>query len=294
MESSSCRVPRPAYAILLACAAVLIAATLHAQSPSTREAPPAPRTAPLLLHNLGQATVPLDGPWAFHPGDDLRWADPSFDDASWARIETGRDWESQGFVNLTGFAWYRRPISLTGPATPPDLSLIISGVDDAAEVYWNGRLVGAVGKLPPDPVSYNPIAFGQTQLFWPRVIPLPAPATSGVLAIRVWKSPHLFYSFPNEGGLLATPLIGGREAATGLVTAAHFAWLEGSLYAIVLAAVSGLVALLAFLAWLRNRKQRMLLWLALFTAHPLLLFPIVGMPWLLTFRTGYVYAPEQK
>jgi hypothetical protein len=281
MESSSCRVPRPA--IILALAAVFLTAPLHAQSapPAVREVPP------LTIQNLGQATVPIDGPWAFHPGDDSTWADSSYDDSSWPRLETGRDWESQDFPNLTGFAWYRRHIALTGPTIPPDLSLLLSGVDDAAEVYWNGHLVGTAGKLPPGPVWHNPIAFGVSQLFWPYLIPLNASGTTGVLAIRVWKAPHLYYSFPNEGGLLATPRIGGHEAATGVVTAAHFAWLESSLYAIVLAAVSGLVALLAFLAWLRDRRQRMLLWVALFTAHPLLLFPIVGMPWFLTFRTSY-------
>ena len=43
---------------------------------------------------------------------------------------------------------------------------------------------------------------------------------------------------------------------------------------------------LALLAWLRDRRQRMLLWLALYTMHPLALLPVL-IPGLLSFRWGY-------
>ena len=33
--------------------------------------------------------IPLDAPWRFHAGDDPRFADPGFDDSSWALIEPG-------------------------------------------------------------------------------------------------------------------------------------------------------------------------------------------------------------
>jgi hypothetical protein len=35
---------------------------------------------------LGQSSAALTGPWKFHIGDDPRWADPKFDDSSWARL----------------------------------------------------------------------------------------------------------------------------------------------------------------------------------------------------------------
>lgn len=273
MSHTMQRRPRPL--LILGVFAALAASLAHAQP------------APLVVRDLGRATVPIDGPWQFHLGDDPAWASTTLDDSSWQPIQVGRDWESQGHRNYTGYAWYRRHIAFAGGATPADLSLLLSGVDNAAEVYWNGRLVGSAGKLPPDPVWHNPIAFGASQLFWPQLIPLSAPGTTGLLAIRVWKAPHIYYSFPNEGGLLATPRVGGREAVTGQVTEAHFAWLGSSLYQIVLASVSGIVALIALLAWLRDRKRLLLLWLALYAAHPMLLFPIIGMSWLFTFRCDY-------
>lgn len=244
-----------------------------------------------MIGNLGKSTAALRGAWAFHPGDDPAWAAPRFDDAGWARIETGRDWESQGFHNLTGFAWYRRRIELTGAATPADLCLLFSGVEDAGEVYWNGRLVGRSGRVPPNPDWRTPVALGPGNLYWPLLIPLGsrsgAQPVSGVLAIRVWKAPYVFYSFRNEGGLLATPRIGSREAITALIAVTHETWLRSSLYQILLAFVSGIVAVLAFLAWLRDRRQWMLLWLALYTARPPLLFPMLITPWLLPFRWSY-------
>ncbi|HEX4310498.1 MAG TPA: SpoIIE family protein phosphatase [Acidobacteriaceae bacterium] len=249
----------------------------------------------LVVGDLGRATVPLDGPWAFHLGDNPAWAAPGFDDSAWTRIETGRDWETQGFRNHTGFAWYRRHISFSGASTPADLSLLLSGVENAAEVYWNGRLAGSFGKLPPNPSWQNPFAVAAGDLYWPHVLPLREPLSSGaaagpvagVLAIRVWMAPYVAFSYQDSGGLQATPIAGSQQAVAGLATITHFQWLKSNLYQIVTASVAGVVALLALLAWLRNRSRWMLFWLALYTAHPVLLFPIVTAPWMLPFRWSY-------
>lgn len=246
--------------------------------------------APLVVRDLGRSVVPLDGMWAFHPGDDLAWAQPDFDDAGWARIETGKTWEEQGFRNLTGFGWYRQRIVLD-PQTAGDwkLALYLPALQDAAEVYWNGRLVGRYGRVPPDPVWYSSA--------WPVGVAILCPACgrgqivlgrpeSGVLAIRVWTAPYVFFSGPEVGGLTATPDLGSAEAAGDQVGRQSAAWLTGSLYGLGLALVSGVVALLALLAWLRDRRQRMLLWLGLYMAHGVLQLPF-GLPGLLSFRWSY-------
>src|SRR5579871_686237 len=49
----------------------------------------------------------LDGKWRFHPGDDMRWADPSFDDSAWPLLRSDADWGQQGYPTLSGLAWYR-------------------------------------------------------------------------------------------------------------------------------------------------------------------------------------------
>lgn len=109
--------------------------------------------APLVLRDLGRATEPLDGPWQFHTGDDLAWASTGFDDSAWQSLKAGKPWDAQGHWGDTGFAWYRRHVEFA-PGTPADLSLAfyLPIIDSACEVYWNGKLIGGIGKLPPHPV----------------------------------------------------------------------------------------------------------------------------------------------
>ena len=49
----------------------------------------------------------LDGPWRFQVGDDPRWADPDFDDSTWATVTLGQSFTEQGLDSYSGYAWYR-------------------------------------------------------------------------------------------------------------------------------------------------------------------------------------------
>jgi hypothetical protein len=213
-----------------------------------------------VLGDLGRATVPLDGLWQFKTGDDLAWAAPGFDDSSWQQIEVGRPWEGQGHPAYTGFGWYRLHLVLPDNApTNWNLALLLPYVQDACEVYWNGELVGGVGKVPPHP-SWNIFPV-------PPAISLGAPR-SGVLAIRVWKAPHVYLSDPDEGGLIGMPQAGSLEGVKALIDQAAYNNLRGHLFEIGEKLVSCLVGLLALFAWLRNRQRRMLSWLALAMVFP--------------------------
>jgi hypothetical protein len=273
---------------LLIAAAFAVGFSCCAQTPARFPAKP---PAPFVSGNLGKAYSAIDGLWAFHPGDNPEWASPDFNDADWPQIETGRPWEGQGFHDLTGFAWYRRRVVLTpSQISEPgwQLGLVLPGIEDAAEVYWNGRLAGTYGKLPPDPVWYDQTGSGITDIspHFSEFVPLGRPQ-SGTLAIRVWKAPYVYYSFPDEGGLTGVPLLGSTRALAEHGRARWYQWLRANLWQFAVALLSGLVSLLALLAWLRNRGQRMLLWLAIYCLHPLALLPILGIPGLLSFRWGY-------
>src|ERR1700678_1531900 len=63
---------------------------------------------PLKVNNPGTGSVPLQGNWQFHLGDDKAWADPALDDSGWEQIHVDAPWGSQGHPSYTGFAWYRR------------------------------------------------------------------------------------------------------------------------------------------------------------------------------------------
>ncbi|MGC2635570.1 MAG: PP2C family protein-serine/threonine phosphatase [Acidobacteriaceae bacterium] len=258
-------------------------------------APPAvvaQAASPLPIDGIGQATLPMNGPWQFHPGDNSKWAAPDFDDSGWDQIETGRTWEEQGFRNLTGFAWYRRRIVLHSlPAQPnqaPQLAVNLQFVENSAEVYWNGRLIGRWGSLPPHPVWFDPAEPGLAQLNArvPFAMPL-GPARSGVLAIRVWKAPYILFATENEGGLVRTPILGTPAALDSLASALWFRWLVGNLFPLAVALLAGVTSLFAFLAWLRDRSHRLLFWMALYILHPLLLLPYLTIPGVLSFRQNY-------
>ena len=250
--------------------------------PSKRPRPNRCHSPPLILEGLGHATLPLDGPWQFHTGDDPDWASPSFDDSGWQPILAGVPWEAQGHYGYTGFAWYRRHIVVPQSATANlDLALFLPACDSACEIYWNGSLVGTLGKLPPNPVWYdgfdNPLGI---------VVPL-GRAQSGVLAIRVWKAPIVFLAEAAEGGLTQVPILGSRQAIAGHDIELRYRWLNRNEFGLGVMLLSTVAALLAFIAWLRNRSRPVLLWLAITLFFPLEANLISNFPGLLQFRWSY-------
>jgi hypothetical protein len=48
--------------------------------------------APLLVKQLGKATVALDGDWEFRLGDNQSWSSPNFDDSGWEHLHVDRPW----------------------------------------------------------------------------------------------------------------------------------------------------------------------------------------------------------
>jgi hypothetical protein len=255
----------------------MLPALQHARAQTTT-APP----SPLTLEGLGRATLPLDGPWQFQTGDNLAWASAAFDDSAWEPILTGSPWEAQGHHGYTGFAWYRRHLVLS-PGTPANLNLalFLPVCDSACEVYWNGSLVGAIGKLPPNPVWYQ-----HFDTLLGLVVPLGS-AQSGVLAIRVWKAPIVLFSALAEGGLSEVPVIGSQEAIASYNSELEYRFLKSNQFSRGVMLLSTVAALLAFIAWLRKRRTTVLLWLAITLAFPLEIQLNAVSPGLLSFRWSY-------
>ncbi len=145
----------------------------HATQASTKSA----ADATVVVDALGKGTFALNGPWQFHPGDDYAWASPTFDDSHWERVTADRPWGKQSHAHLTGFAWYRCSVTLPqGADAPQEISLLVPGIRDSYEIYWNGSLIGHNGRLPPHPVWYISQAAQTFELGHVR---------QGVLAVRV-------------------------------------------------------------------------------------------------------------
>jgi hypothetical protein len=98
----------------------------------------------------------LRGSWKFELGDDVRWAEPGYDDKKWATVKVPGAWEDQGFPGYDGFAWYRKRIQIPPGWRTKRLYLGLGAIDDADEVYVNGHFMGFSGRMPPDYVTaYN-------------------------------------------------------------------------------------------------------------------------------------------
>lgn len=248
--------------------------------------------APFIAEGLGHAGVAVGGLWQFHPGDDPAWAAPDFDDSGWRQIEVGRPWEGQGYRDLTGFAWYRRHVVLPAGLKPGwELGLRLTGVEDAAEVYWNGRLVGGMGKVPPDPV-WTGVRGNEL----PAVVKLGEAAQQqreGELAIRVWKAPYAYLSEADMGGLTETPVMGDAAALEAGRAAVVLGWWHDHLYGLGIMLLSTVVSLLALTTWSRDRQEWLLLWLAGYTIRPLALLveTLPGVSWRVSYGcVGMVYS----
>jgi len=92
--------------------------------------------------------------WKFIPEDNMKYAEPAFDDSDWNPIGVDKAWEEQGYTGHDGFAWYRLkvviPSSLKMNSYLKDsLKIFLGKIDDYDQTYLNGILIGTNGKNNP-------------------------------------------------------------------------------------------------------------------------------------------------
>lgn len=139
--------------------------------------------------------VDLAGRWRFHPGDQQAWADPAFDDSAWDRVTVPARWESQGFPDLDGYAWYRTGFELKDPEDGPYV-LLLGRIDDVDEVWLDGHRIGGTGDVEDANVAGDE---------WERLRAYPIPTdllrgrTAHTLAVRVFDGLI-------DGGIYAGPV----------------------------------------------------------------------------------------
>ncbi len=225
--------------LLLACL-VLPAIRVHAQAFQTP--------------NPGTGSVVVGGKWQFHTGDNPAWASPAYDDSGWEQLRGDETWGAQTHPGYTGFAWYRRRIQATGSAGT--VAILIPPVDDAYEIYWNGKKIGSYGSLPPHAVWWSN---GHSAVY-----PLGEIPVNGVLALRAWKAPLASTDMWGEGGLSGPPLLGNAAVLADQAMAPRYLQEHHQLPQILIGAVVLVAGLLTLLLFLRDRKQWLYLWLAIY------------------------------
>jgi hypothetical protein len=219
--------------------------------------------ANIVLEGLGHGTAELDGPWQFQLGDNPAYALPSFDDSRWESILPTAPWGAQGHPSVTGFAWYRRHIDIhAAPGAPPNFTILLPDAEDAYELYWNGKLIGHDGRFPPH-ASWHYSVF-------PHSFQIPS-ATSGVLAIRIWKSPLDIFSLAESGGLYAPPILGDADTISLYENAVIWSDIRQDLFDYSLILLRLFIAALCVLLWTHARREQLFLWVGVFTVTPVAL-----------------------
>jgi phosphoserine phosphatase RsbU/P len=239
---------RTSYTPILLLVLLLLATIGHAPAPAQT----------LTLANPGAGTVPLNGKWQFHLGDNLAWANPSFDDSNWEQLSADKTWGAQTHPSYAGFAWYRRHITIdsTSPAGTKSLAILIPPVDDVYDIYWNGKKIGSYGAMPP---HANWWSFGHSAVYT-----LPVSSGEGVLALRVWKAPLSSIDPSTNGGLEGVPLIGDASVLADQAKVPFYTNDETSLPYLLISAVVLVVGIFSLLLYFRDRKQGLYLWLAIY------------------------------
>jgi len=132
-------------------------------------------------NNDFKTQVDLKGQWKFSIGDDLKWAKPDYNDETWENINVPSPWENEGFNGYDGFAWYRKHFKVSGDIKGKSIYFSLGTIDDADEVYVNGKMIGLSGSFPPDFKSEYAI---------PRMYPCPVQFLNfdkdNVVAVRVY------------------------------------------------------------------------------------------------------------
>ncbi len=96
----------------------------------------------------------------FHAGDDMSWAGENVDESGWRDIKNTMTWTAQGIKIENGFGWYRYHVTIPkSMLEKSDLKETVdfnmAKIDDADEVYLNGKLIGKTGSFPKDPNGYH-------------------------------------------------------------------------------------------------------------------------------------------
>lgn len=225
-------------------------------------AQPAPAPEMFIATNAIQVSIPaatngiirLQGPWAFHEGDDPSWAGVNVDDSSWDKVTLGVPILEQGIDSYAGYAWYRLRIQLqpNSKAAETQLALLVTPYSvGQLQVFANGVEVGRTRGMTDHPAEF---------LTGPFINQLPRPLPDGtvVLAIRAWAGSSITH------GLVDRVAIGGPDHISENFTLAQARhWDEHILAGLMVSFLFLCVAVLGATLYLAQRHHVEYLWMAL-------------------------------
>ena len=210
-------------------------------------------------YNMGaspQRILTLNGKWRFHPGDNPLWASPTYNDSSWPLLNSSQSWAEQGYLNLSGYAWYRFTVKV--PAATPPISILLSPIFTGYQFYENGHLIASCGNTHPTFLVQQPLF-----ATYPVTTTTSTQNQTIHFALRVWHSP--LWSQYEGGG----PVDGGESVlgpARMISTIGRFIQMERLNEGVdqyVGAFLSGIIGIIVLTLFLLRSSEREYLWFAI-------------------------------
>jgi len=213
---------------------------------------PAPAQSPAPTHSIDLGSnrlqiTPVSTVWRFHLGDNLAWAQPAFDDSQWKLIHPRLSWTGQGYPANAELGWFR--FSVFAPPHTASLVIQVPTITKNYQLFADGRLIGQIGPLPPEPARSVQGA--------PRLYTFPVNAgdvpRKVTIALRVWQQPSLAGILPN---MLRGQMYVGDPAIQQsffALTKANYLLAHGSDYSIdLIALVVGAATVVLF--WITRER----------------------------------------
>ncbi len=149
--------------------------------------------------NAMKLDLNLAGEWKFALGDDLRFKEQKYNDRDWNNLFVPGSWDSQGYSDYDGFAWYRLTITIPEELAQKKLVLVLGKIDDIDEAYINGKIIGSTGSMYGDPIEFDRATEWQQLRGYFIPSGLLQPGKENVIAVRV-------YDGFKDGGIYEGPV----------------------------------------------------------------------------------------
>ena len=97
--------------------------------------------------NQKNENIELPKVWKFQTGDNIDYSRPDYNDQAWNTINVENFWESQGYANYDGIAWYRTKIVIPIRFKEKNeilkyMRVQLGRIDDGDDTYFNGVHIG--------------------------------------------------------------------------------------------------------------------------------------------------------
>jgi sialate O-acetylesterase len=146
-------------------------------------------------------SLDLSGKWK------LAFKNASDQPREWHTVNVPSTWESQGFPNVDGFAYYGKSFTLPTQLANEQLYLVLGKIDDKDKVYLNKKLIGTIDDMQNTPLDAKYRGDWQTRRAYKIPKEVLKPGQRNVIAVLV-------YDEGGNGGI--------HEGPIGLMTEENF------------------------------------------------------------------------